>query len=192
MPRKTQSDVEEPKPVYSGSAEVVSYERDVELLEQQERHRYHRSRQKLAEELLLTSAKGGEIEAIQSLLLIVSEAIRDGCPLTEDVADFIATALANIHGGMNGDEAFGIKRRRGGRDTRASRQRTYFMADCVERLRHHSGCTLELALAKVSERFCASTDTVKLAWKKNHKEVRRTFDLEKRALGAIQQAVWPG
>lgn len=192
MPRKIQSDSNEPKPVKSCSAEVVPHESDVDLLEQQERRHYHRSRQKLAEELLLPSAKGGEIEAIQSLLLIVSEAIRDGCPLTKDVADFISTALANIHAGMSGDKAFGIQRRRGGKDTRASRQRAYFMADCVERLRRHSGCTLDLAITKVSERFFASTDTVKLAWKKNHKEVSQYFDLEKRALGAIQEALWPG
>lgn len=192
MPRKNQPDFKEPKPVYSGSAEVVAHERDVDLLEQQEQHRYHLLRQKLAEELLLTSAKGGEIEAIRSVLLIVSEAIRDGCPLTDDLASFISTALANIHGGMNSDQAFGIKRRRGGKDTRASSQRAYLMADGVERLRHHSGCTLELAVEEVSKRFFVPIDTVKSAWKKNYKEVRRAFDLEKRTLGAIQEPMWPG
>jgi hypothetical protein len=194
MPRRAKADCPEPKPVYSEPAEVAPHQWrfEMEMLEQQERYKYHRLRQKLAEELLLTSAMEGELEAIQSLLLIVSEAIRDGCPLTNGVADFISKALANIHGGMKGDDAFGIKRKRGGKDTRAPRGRAYFMADCVERLRHHSGLTLELAIEEVSERFSAPPDTAKLAWKKNYKEVRRSFEIEKRSFGAIHEVLWPG
>src|SRR5574343_9114 len=148
---------------------------------------YHELRQKIAERILLASAREGDLDAIQSLLLISSEAIRDKCPLTNEVADFIAKALANASHGMNADDAFGIKRKRGGKDTRASKQRAYSMTDCVERLRHHYDLTLEDAIEDVAPKFFASPHTVKLAWKKNHKEVQRNLDLELKIFGAVQK-----
>lgn len=153
---------------------------------------YHEHRQQIAEKLLLPSVKTGDLASIQSLLQIASEAVRDKCPLTDGVADYISNALASIHQGVNADVAFGIKKKRGGKDTRISRQRAYFMTDCVERLRHHSGVTLEIAIEEVARKFFASPDTVKLAWKKNHKEVRRTFDLEISGFGSVQDVCWPG
>ena len=194
LPLRVPTDRPEPDSLHSEPTEVASHQWRCEMKtqEQQERWEYHRLRLKVAEELLLTRVEAGETEAIQSLLLLVSEAIRDGCPLTDKVADFISRALANIHGGMNGNDAFGIKRKPGEKDTRASRGRAYSMADCVERLMHHNGLTLELAIAAVAQRFSVSPDTVKGGWMKNYKEVRRTFELEKQTLGAIDIVRWPG
>jgi len=152
---------------------------------------YHTTKLQVAEVLLLPDAKKGELWAIQNLLLISSEAIREKCPLTDGIADYISCALAAIHNGEKADAAFGIRRKRGEKDNRASRMRAYSMADCVERLRYHkNGMTLELAIEEVAPKFSAAPDTVKLAWKKNYKDVRRMFELE-RKYGAVQEVMWP-
>jgi hypothetical protein len=153
---------------------------------------YHGLRLRLAEELLLPAARNGELWAIQNLLLIVSDAIGDQCVLPEGVAGYLSKALAAIHGGKKADDAFGIRRKRGEKYTRKFRQRRYFMADCVERLRYHEKLTLESATEVVAERFSMTPDSVKLAWKENHKEVKRIHALEKECFGRVDDVVWPG
>lgn len=152
---------------------------------------YHAISLRLAEELLMPAVKRGELWAIQNILKLAAEAIQDQSPLSKGVAAYISKALASIHDGEKADEAFGIRRKRGEKDTRKVRQRKYFMADCIERLRHHDGLTLEDAVEIVAGRFSMSNDSAKLAWKVHHKEVKRIHQLEIKTFGQIQEVVWP-
>jgi len=144
---------------------------------------------RLAEDLLLPKAKSHELWAIQNLLLISAQAIRDEHPLSKGIADYIASAFEAIHGGENADDAFGIKRKRGEKDLRASRGRAFWMAHCLARLKH-SGMTVERALDEVANRFCVSPDTAKAVWKKNRIEALRITKIERERFG-IEKVVWP-
>lgn len=149
----------------------------------------HRIKLGLTEELLLPKAKSHELWAIQNLLLISAEAIRDEHPLSKGIADYIASAFEAIHRGEGADDAFGIRRKRGEKDLRDSRGRAFWMAHCIAQLKQ-SGMTVQRALDEVADKFCVSPDTAKTAWKKNRIEALRITQIERETLG-IEKVVWP-
>lgn len=138
---------------------------------------YHHRRQKLAEELLLPKAERGEVWAIRNLLTILADALKDEAPVSGRCSVYLAKALTKISEGENANAAFGIRRKRGERDLRKKQAqaflRTYRVE--VERLKN---ITLEEAISRVAESERAKEDTVKAAWKKNHKEAKRLIQLE--------------
>lgn len=151
---------------------------------------YHALRLKLAEKMLLKKAEDGELWAIQNLLLLVSDAIADGVPLSPLIASYISSSLRKIHDGEKADDAFGIKRKRGEKDTRRSQQRAFSMADAIERLRYHDKLTLEKAIAFAATKFSVSEDSVKRNWKAHNKEVKRLMELELDNFGIIHPVIW--
>lgn len=141
---------------------------------------YHKSRLELAEKLLLQQACNGELWAIQNLLLITAEAIRDGCPLTIGIAAFMHYALGKIYIGEKADVAFGIVRKRGEKDTRESQQRAFGFAHMVECRRKYHDETLEIAVEKVAALNKASDNTVKAAWQQFHKDAAQLIRLDRK------------
>ncbi|MCA3017925.1 MAG: hypothetical protein ING73_08145 [Rhodocyclaceae bacterium] len=118
----------------------------------------------------LVKVKSGDLEAIQKLLEIVSDGIRVGAPLTQDIAAYLSSALYQISQGENADLALGIKRKHGGRNLVAVRHRNYLIAENIQFLRL-LGRTLDQAVVEVAARKGMPEDTAKDAWKKHHKEV---------------------
>jgi hypothetical protein len=141
----------------------------------------------LAEDLLLPKAIKGELWAIQNLLLLVSKAIADECPLTPGVAEYVASALRAIYEGGNADDAFRIKRKRGEKDTRRARRKAFMLATSIVQKMQLDSKTLDCAASEVAAKHYVSEDTAKKAWKDHHREVKRLLRLEKEAFGRIQR-----
>lgn len=139
---------------------------------------YHQRRQKLAEELLLSKAEHGEVWAIWNLLAILADALKDNAPISKCCSAYLAKALTRIASGKNADAAFGIRRKRGERDLRRKRAQAFMRACRVEEERLKN-ISLEEAISRVAESEGAKENTVKAAWKKNHKEAKRQIQLER-------------
>jgi len=163
--------------------------REFQTAEQQLADEYHWCKLRLAEELLLPKGRAGELWAIQNLLSLVSEAIADSARIPPRIAAFASSALQRIYEGEKADDAFGIKRKRGEKDTRRANRRAFCMADRIERHRKLQDMTLEDAVAEAADHFHASVHTAKSAWKKNYKEARRLIDLELEHFNKIQPPV---
>lgn len=144
---------------------------------------YHYLRLKLAEELLLPKAQIGELWAIQSLLKLAAEALADGARLNLNVATFISEALIKIYDGEKADDAFGIARKPGEKNTRRARQRSFSMAFFIEKTCKQENVTLDNALSQAADKYHASYDTAKKAWKDNYKEARRILQLHENNFG---------
>jgi hypothetical protein len=138
---------------------------------------YHRTKLRLAEEILLTKAESGDILAIQTLLKLVSEALNDGARINKKIANFVSKALIQIYKGEKADLAFGITRVRGQKDTRISRQKNFSIAFFIEEAELGS---LEDKFQKAAIEFHVSFDTAKKAWQKNYHEARRIVELNKK------------
>ncbi|CAN6133910.1 hypothetical protein MCETRH20_00918 [Methylophilaceae bacterium] len=144
---------------------------------------YHFLRLGTAEKLLLPQAEAGELWAIQNLLKLAAEALADGARLNDKVALFISKALIKIHAGEKADNAFGIARKRGGKDTRRVRERNFSIAHFIEQARTQQNITIEVAVALAASEYHLSEDTVKNAWKGNYKKARRILKLNEEYFG---------
>lgn len=140
---------------------------------------YYRVQLQIADDLLLAKAKAGEIWAIQNLLKLIADAVVAGVPLPKNIATFISTALNAINNGVAADEAFGIKRGRGEKDTRKANQRQFAIAYYIETKEG----TLEDKCELAAIEFDISEHTAKAAWKKNHKMVKHMLALDKKVFG---------
>jgi hypothetical protein len=138
---------------------------------------YHWLKLRLAEEMLLAKAESGDILAIQNLLKLVSEALKDGARINKKIANFLSKSLIQIYRGEKADMAFGINRVRGQKDTRLSRQRNFSIAFFVEEIELGS---LEDRFEKAATEFHVSSETARKAWQKNYPEARRIVELNKK------------
>ena len=115
---------------------------------------------------ILPLALREDYEQVQRLLLILSCAIRQGVPLTPLLANFLADALRTISEGGNTDAAFCIKRKRGGRDTKAATEKAIDRVFRVMEMRYNKPkLSLEKAFAQVAKETLASEDTIQAAWR---------------------------
>src|SRR5579862_5077891 len=85
--------------------------------------RKHSRRLRIAERSFLPGALAGETSACERVLMFAADAITDGMTLSPGVAEFVAGGLRAVYMRRVGGEAFGIKRRRGEKDTRRARRR---------------------------------------------------------------------
>jgi hypothetical protein len=119
-----------------------------------------------SEREILPLALRGDYEKVRELLLILSCAIRDGAPLTPQLAKFLAGALGAIADGGNPNDAFCIKRKRGGRDTKAAAKKSIDRVFKIKALRHQNRkLSLEKAIAQIAEETETPEYTVQAAWR---------------------------
>ena len=119
-----------------------------------------------AEREILPLALREDYEQVQRLLLILSCAVRQDVPLTPLLANFLADALRTISEGGNTNDAFRIKRKRGGRDTKAAAEKAIDRVSRIKALRRGiPKLSLEKAVAQVVAETHASEDTVRAAWR---------------------------
>ena len=131
----------------------------------------------LAEELLLPKAQAGDVRAIQDLLKLVSEALDNGARVNKAVASFISSAFMEIYKGENANQAFGIARKRGGKNTRFTSEKSFAIAFFIEEMQEGS---LEVKTQLAADKFHVSYSTANNAWDKNHVEARRIVELNKK------------
>jgi hypothetical protein len=139
--------------------------------------KYHYLRLKLAEELLLPKSENGDVRAVQDLLKLVSEALDNGARVNRAVASFLSYALMEIYKGENADQAFGIARKRGGKNTRFTSEKSFAIAFFIEEMQEG---TLEVKCQLAADKFHVSYGTANKAWDKNHVEARRIVELNKK------------
>lgn len=133
-------------------------------------------------EAVLPRAIDGDYRALCNVLFFLSEAIKQGVPLTPKSANFLADALRRIADGGDAKEAFHIRRKRGERDTREAEDKAAFLVLSVALLRahkpHEKPMTIERAVAKVAEESATPEDTVRAAWRDYRKCVELGDDQE--------------
>lgn len=145
---------------------------------------YNDLRLELAESTLLPAANRGEFWAIRNLLSILADALADGSQVSAPHAIYLAEALRSIADGKDHKAAFGIRRKRGEKDTRDAKANAFVTAYRVEYLRWQ-GHTLEESVAKVSADTMATENTVKWCWKKNHEDAKREIQMQLNTWGKV-------
>ena len=113
----------------------------------------------------MPSAAEGNWPAMSVALFVLSEAIRQGVPLGPEDAAFVSNALRETANGVDPKAAFRIRRKRGGKDTRAAAERAVARVVKVKNLRAHNNLSLEKAIGVVADEEGASSDTVRKAWR---------------------------
>lgn len=132
----------------------------------------------------LEGARNGEYRWVKLALNIAAESLRVTNQLRPELAKYVADVIEKIADGKDLNKGFGIIKRRPG-----SREKREYLAMSrahkVEILRELDGLTLDAAVSAVSESDHASFDTIKLAWKKHHREAKRLIKFEKEVLGNV-------
>lgn len=118
------------------------------------------------EQEVLPEALNSDYEKVKMVLRVLSHAVEQGVPLPQKLAGFLAVALRDIAHGGNPGKAFGIKRKRGERDTSEAIERAVSRVCKIKFIRRHNpNMSIEVAIAQVAEEEGASEETVKAAWR---------------------------
>ncbi|MBX3619077.1 MAG: hypothetical protein KF891_03675 [Rhizobacter sp.] len=127
-------------------------------------------------EVLLPDVRTGDQDALDKLLLVISEALKQGVLLSPGLATFLSDALDAIRAGEDPKEAFYIHRGRGRGDTKEAAYRALQLAWLVCEARRPDPktgkrATVEEAVYEVHEEQGVPEDTVKAAWRDYRKQV---------------------
>lgn len=132
-------------------------------------------------EVLLPDVRTGDQDALDRLLLVISEALKQGVLLSPGLATFLSDALDAIRAGADPKEAFYIRRGRGRGDTKAAAQKAVFLAWLVHEARRPDPdtgkiATVEEAVYDVSEEQQVPEDTVRVAWRDYRNNVELSLE----------------
>jgi len=151
----------------------------------------HRLSFQLSRHIVWPKALAGERAATLQMIEKCSEAVRDGSPLTKDVADWLANALLHIARGDTVEEAFNIAPRPRGKGKEghdlAERPHRYWIAyDAVCRL------TLDdekqvYVFQVLAEKYRKSESTIEGAWKQYRKRAAAEIQMQIEHTGRVMR-----
>ena len=142
----------------------------------------------IAEEYFLPKIAAGDGLAIRQLLSIIAETILKGGYFPSGIASFLAGGLSNIADDKGELSApFGVKRGRGEKRRHtvvAGKQRDFSRAYRVE-CHVHDGKSVDEAIGLVAMDESAAEDTVRGAWKRQHKLAKHEIAMQIKYLGEV-------